>query len=67
MTDAVEGSPRLHIRSTYVQCRRDEAVHPAHQAVMAARCTDTVTLDCDHSPFLSATPAVAALLHRLAR
>ncbi|MFM2077843.1 MAG: hypothetical protein RJA49_1733 [Actinomycetota bacterium] len=67
MTDAVEGSPRLHIRSSYVQCRRDQAVHPTHQAVMAARCTDTVTLDCDHSPFLSATAEVAALLHRLAR
>ena len=67
MTDVVQGAPRLHLRSTYVQCLRDQAVHPTHQAVMAGRCTDTITLDCDHSPFLSATREVAALLHRLAR
>jgi pimeloyl-ACP methyl ester carboxylesterase len=67
MTDAVQGAPRRHIDSTYVQCLRDEAVHPSHQAVMAERCTGTITLDCDHSPFLSATGDVAELLVRLAR
>jgi pimeloyl-ACP methyl ester carboxylesterase len=39
--------------STYVLCTHDEAIHPDHQAIMAARCTTTVTLAADHSPFLT--------------
>ena len=66
MTQPVTGSPRQRVPSTYVCCGRDEAVHPDHQATMAARCTEVVELDCDHSPFLSQVDAVADLLARLA-
>lgn len=66
MNQPVTGSPLGRIPSTYVVCTRDRAVHPNHQAAMAARCTHRVTLDCDHSPFVSRVADVAALLHRLA-
>lgn len=66
MTQAVTGSPLGRIPSTYVVCTRDLAVHPNHQRAMAARCDHHLTIDCDHSPFLSRVHEVAALLHRLA-
>ena len=66
MNQAVTGSPLGRIPSTYVVCTRDLAVHPNHQAAMAARCDHHLTIDCDHSPFLSRVHEVAALLHRLA-
>lgn len=62
----VTGDPLATVPSTYVRCLRDQAVHIDHQDVMAARCTEVVTLDCDHSPFLSRTADVAALLARIA-
>jgi pimeloyl-ACP methyl ester carboxylesterase len=65
-TDAVTGSPRNRIDSTYVRCLRDQAVHPSHQDAMAQRCTTIHTLDSDHSPFLSHVPETAAILQRLA-
>jgi len=61
------GSPREQIPSTYVYCGRDEAVHPDHQAVMAARCTRRVDLDTDHSPFLSMPVELAEILVGVAR
>ena len=64
---AVDGSPRATIPSTYVRCLRDEAVHPDHQAAMAARCTEAVEFDCDHSPFLSRVDDTADLITRIAR
>jgi pimeloyl-ACP methyl ester carboxylesterase len=50
---AVSGDPRSTIDSTYVACTLDQAVAHAHQAVMAQRCTTSVTLETDHSPFAS--------------
>ncbi len=67
MTQPVAGSPRATIPSTYVRCLRDAAVHPHHQATMAARCTHAIDLDCDHSPFLSRTDELADLLAEIAR
>jgi hypothetical protein len=61
------GSPRDRIPSTYVRCLRDQAIHLAHQDLMAARCTEVVTFDCDHSPFMSRVADTAALLARVAR
>lgn len=58
----VTGAPLANLRSTYVLCRHDEAIHPDHQAIMAARCATTVTLDADHSPFLTHVTEVADLL-----
>lgn len=61
------GSPRDRIPSTYVRCLRDQAIHLDHQDLMAARCTEVITFDCDHSPFLSRVAETAALLAEVAR
>jgi pimeloyl-ACP methyl ester carboxylesterase len=61
---AVDATPT--VPRTYVTCLRDEAIHPDQQRVMAQRCGREVVLDTDHSPFLSATDAVADLLAELA-
>ncbi|MEY4173669.1 MAG: hypothetical protein RI900_834 [Actinomycetota bacterium] len=61
------GSPIGRVPSTYVQCLRDRAVDPSHQAIMAQRCDRSITFDCDHSPFLSRTDDTANLLFQLAR
>ena len=66
MTDCVTGSPRTHIASTYVRCTHDQAIHISHQDAMATRCTNVHTLDTDHSPFVSAVAATAAILCALA-
>ncbi|MEX0847201.1 MAG: alpha/beta hydrolase [Ilumatobacteraceae bacterium] len=59
---APNGSPRDSIPSTYVVCSNDEAIAPAHQEIMATRCTATITLDTDHSPFVSMPADVARIL-----
>jgi pimeloyl-ACP methyl ester carboxylesterase len=41
------------VPSFYVRCSRDRAIDPGLQVEMAARCNDSVTLDSDHSPFIS--------------
>lgn len=56
---------RLH--STYVVCSEDRAVHPVHQRIMAERCTDSVTLETDHSPFVSMVAETADILENCAR
>lgn len=58
----VTGAPWQTLPSTYVLCRHDEAIHPDHQAIMAARCATTVTLDADHSPFLTHVVEVADVI-----
>jgi pimeloyl-ACP methyl ester carboxylesterase len=50
------------IRSTYVVCTRDRALHPELQEQMATRCTHTVRLETDHSPFLSTPIPLARIL-----
>lgn len=67
MTQAAAGSPRDSIASTYVVCTEDRAVHPDHQAVMAARCNARVDIATDHSPFISAVAELADVLEPLAR
>lgn len=67
MTEAIVGSPRTSLQSTYIRCLQDKAVHPDHQAVMAARCTQQVDVDTDHSPFVSAVAEVADVLEQIAR
>lgn len=66
MTTPIAGSPRASIRSTYVRCLRDRAVHPEHQSIMAARCNSTIELDTDHSPFIDDPALVAGLLAEIA-
>jgi hypothetical protein len=63
----VTGSPRDEIASTYVRCLRDQAIHIDHQDAMAPRCSETVTFDCDHSPFMSRVTETAALLACIAK
>lgn len=55
------------IPSTYVRCTADEALHITHQDLMAAHCTNVVTLDTDHSPFGSMPVETAEILARIIR
>jgi pimeloyl-ACP methyl ester carboxylesterase len=48
--------------STYVVCTEDQALHPDVQRLMAKRCTHTVELAADHSPFLSTPDELARAL-----
>ncbi len=50
------------IRSTYVVCSEDQALHPLVQERMAERCTHTERLATDHSPFLSAPERLSEIL-----
>lgn len=61
-TQPVTGAAWRTLPSTYVRCSHDEAIHPDHQAIMAARCATTVTLDADHSPFLTHVADLANLI-----
>lgn len=67
MTQEVTGSPHEDIPSTYVLCLRDNAVHPEHQKIIAQLCNTLVTLDTDHSPFISMTLETANILESVAR
>jgi pimeloyl-ACP methyl ester carboxylesterase len=64
-TQPVRGASTT-LPSTYVFCGRDEAIHPNHQAFLAARCGSRVDLDTDHSPMISTADAVADILAGLA-
>jgi pimeloyl-ACP methyl ester carboxylesterase len=48
--------------STYVVCEQDRTVSPALQRVHATRCTTSVALDTDHSPFASSPDALAEVI-----
>ncbi len=43
----------VEVPSFYVRCSKDRAIDPGLQAEMTMRCNGSVTLDSDHSPFLS--------------
>lgn len=66
MTQALDGSGLGRTPSTYLLCTRDRAVHPEHQRIMAARCSETIELDHDHSPFLDDPDLVAGIIARIA-
>jgi pimeloyl-ACP methyl ester carboxylesterase len=51
-----------HTPSTYVVCTNDEAIPPYAQRAMAARADEVVEWPTDHSPFLTRSSAIAALL-----
>jgi pimeloyl-ACP methyl ester carboxylesterase len=63
----VAGAAARELPSTYIECTRDEAVHIEHQRVMSARCSHVVTLEADHSPFLSAPGRLADVIEPLVR
>jgi pimeloyl-ACP methyl ester carboxylesterase len=66
-------SPRItdehfgRVPRAYIECRYDHAISLASQKRMQAAlpCDPVVTLDSDHSPFLSAPAALAQALDRL--
>jgi pimeloyl-ACP methyl ester carboxylesterase len=55
--------------SAYVVAARDRAIPPAlqHRMAGASRVGEVVEIDADHSPFLSRTAELVALLERFAR
>lgn len=65
MTQEVEGEPTRPIDSTYVLCNQDRAVHPEHQRIMATRCSKTIELDSDHSPFVDNPASIASIIDRI--
>jgi pimeloyl-ACP methyl ester carboxylesterase len=50
------------VPTTYVLCEHDDAVHPDHQELMAARCDRCVRLASGHFPMLSATAALGEIV-----
>ncbi len=59
-------SPRssfdVDVPSRYILCTNDNALDPTLQKVMSQRCTEVVTLESDHSPFLSRPGVLTDLL-----
>lgn len=55
------------LESTYVMCTDDQAIPIVHQRLMAQRCTSSVTLQADHSPFMSAVVDTADVLESISR
>jgi pimeloyl-ACP methyl ester carboxylesterase len=58
--------PWASIPSTYVLCERDRAIHPDFQRWMSTRAGEVVTLDTDHSPFVSLPDRFVDLLDDIA-
>lgn len=58
-------SENIAVASTYVLCQRDQALLPEVQEQVAPRCDDVVTIDSDHSPFLSHPTQLADLIDTL--
>ncbi|MGO4750872.1 alpha/beta fold hydrolase, partial [Streptomyces sp. 2MCAF27] len=48
--------------SVYVVCTKDRTVRVEAQRECAAHATESIEIDCDHSPFFSAPDRLAALL-----
>jgi pimeloyl-ACP methyl ester carboxylesterase len=65
LTQSASGNPRSSIESTYIVCTGDQALHPDAQRVLAQRCTNSLELDADHSPAISAPTALAAEIARI--
>jgi pimeloyl-ACP methyl ester carboxylesterase len=59
------GDPRSSIESTYIVCNDDRALHPDAQRLLAERCTNSVEIDADHSPAISAPDALADLIAKV--
>lgn len=55
------------IESTFVTCTDDQAIPIVHQRLMAQRCSATVSLHTDHSPFISAVGDTADILEAISR
>lgn len=51
-----------HIPSTYVVCGMDRAVAPGVQRTMAERCTRSIEIATDHSPYISDPTTIADII-----
>jgi pimeloyl-ACP methyl ester carboxylesterase len=60
------GAPWKLIPSTYVVCEKDNAVHPEHQRLMAARCSKVISISADHSPFMCMPKESAKIIAKIA-
>lgn len=58
-------SENIAVPSTYVICRRDQALLPEVQEQVAQRCDDIAEIDSDHSPYLSHPETLADLLESM--
>jgi pimeloyl-ACP methyl ester carboxylesterase len=59
---SVRTSENIAVATTYVMCERDQSLSPEVQYQVAQRCDDIVTMDSDHSPFLSHPQELVDLL-----
>lgn len=50
------------VESTYLRCEQDQALSPELQERMARRCTNTLSLESSHSPFISRSGQLAELI-----
>jgi pimeloyl-ACP methyl ester carboxylesterase len=62
-TVGLEHRPWERIPSTYVVCLRDHALPPEAQREMASNMANSVTIDSDHSPFLTAPARLAEVVN----
>jgi hypothetical protein len=47
-------------------CEKDNAVHPEHQRLMAARCSKVISINADHSPFMCMPKESAKIIAKIA-
>jgi pimeloyl-ACP methyl ester carboxylesterase len=66
-TAGLEHRPWSFRPSTYVACLRDHALKPEVQLGMSQNMSFSATIESDHSPFLSAPEALAAILNDVLR
>ena len=64
-TGTVPGDPFGRVPTGYVLCELDDAVHPEHQRILAARCDRTVAIGSDHFPMLHSADLLADVLDGL--
>ena len=60
--DELSSAGWKEINSSYIICKKDNAIPPPAQEAMSQRATNVHKLDTDHSPFLSKTEELAKIL-----
>ena len=53
LTEPAGAEPWRGTPSTYICCEHDRAIHPQMQQAMSQHAARTITLNADHSPFMS--------------
>jgi pimeloyl-ACP methyl ester carboxylesterase len=52
----------VDVLTRYVLCRQDHALDPTLQDLVSQRCDEVISIDADHSPFLSRSEELAEIL-----